>query len=52
MEKEQQIIDAIERLVGLLQGEEGEETKREALGELVSVKAAAVEEGDLDVVEV
>jgi len=48
------IIDAIERLVGLLQGEEGRETREEHVEELVPGQKAAAkaEEDDLDVVEV
>lgn len=44
-----QIKDAIERLVSLIQGEEGHDTKAEHIGELVKVKD---EEAELDVVEV
>ena len=55
-----QIKDAIERLVSLIQGEEGRDTKSEQLEELVKLPKAAeekaqasTEEGnDLDVVEV
>lgn len=44
-----QIKDAIERLVSLIQGEEGHDTKAEHIGELVKVKD---DEAELDVVEV
>lgn len=48
-ETDQQIKDAIERLVGLLQGEEGRDTKADRLDDLVSKPAA---NDEMDVVEV
>jgi len=54
-----QIIDAIERLVSLIQGEEGRDTRSEQVEELVKLpkadtaaSASIEEENDLDVVEV
>lgn len=50
-----QIKDAIERLVSLIQGEEGHETRGEQVEELVpgqKTAAPAQEDNDLDVVEV
>ena len=51
VETDQAIKDAIERLVSLIQGEEGEETQGEHLPDLVKARKAE-EEGDMDVVEV
>ncbi|KAL1412416.1 Protein hgh1 [Vanrija albida] len=50
VETDQQIKDAIERLVGLLQGDEGADSKEDRLDEIVSKKSAADDE--MDVVEV
>lgn len=49
VETDQAIKDAIERLVSLIQGEEGHDTKAEHIGELVKVQD---EETELEVVEV
>lgn len=60
VEADQQIKEAIERLVSLIHGEESHETKREEVSELVLSQgvAAAKEEqeeenlGEMDVIEV
>ncbi|WWD20849.1 hypothetical protein CI109_105326 [Kwoniella shandongensis] len=56
VEKDQQIINSIERLVGLLQRDEGHDTKADQVEELVKVAPKEEdeedEEDDMDVVEV
>jgi len=51
----EQIKDAIERLVSLIHGEEGHDTRGEQLEELVSATSGAADvqdPGELDVIEV
>ncbi|KAK8850674.1 hypothetical protein IAR55_004594 [Kwoniella newhampshirensis] len=56
VEKDQQIINSIERLVGLLQRDEGRDTQQDHVEELVKVAPKEEEEeedlGEMDVVEV
>ncbi|WWC72725.1 uncharacterized protein I206_106689 [Kwoniella pini CBS 10737] len=51
-ETDQQIIDSIERLVNLLQRDEGNDTKADHVSELVKVEKTEDHDDDLDVVEV
>lgn len=54
-ESDQQIKDAIERLVGLLQGEEGRETRTDEIEHLVSKGGKGPDpaaDDEMDVVEV
>ena len=58
VESDQQMKEAIERLVSLIHGEESYETKREEVSELVLSQGAAKAEGEeedlgeMDVIEV
>ncbi|WWC98308.1 hypothetical protein V866_005199 [Kwoniella sp. B9012] len=53
VEKDQQIVDSIERLVNLLQRDEGNDTKDDHVQELVKgQKVEEVQDDELDVVEV
>jgi hypothetical protein len=53
VEKEQNIVEAIERLVSLLQGEEGHDTRRQEVEELVKKgEEGVIELGESEVVEI